>query len=146
MSRVPVTRIELPELESSYRNSRRHVQHIFGPRIVEWPGYANMQIFMLIRQLDGFDPLKITKLRANSNSKLELDVAQCLFVAIACYAIYWRAAYVGMVCGCPDREWEYTSCYSSYSSQSSFLIFWYNGILGCLHIASPQNFDLGRYF
>jgi len=34
-----------------------------------------MQIFMLIRQLDVFDPLKIRKLRANSNwnSKLELD-------------------------------------------------------------------------
>jgi len=34
-----------------------------------------MQIFMLIRQLDGFDRLKITELRANSNSnsKLELD-------------------------------------------------------------------------
>jgi len=61
---------------SSSGNSRRHVQHIFGPRIVEWPGYANMQIFMLIGQLDGFDPHKIRKLRANSNSnsKLELDV------------------------------------------------------------------------
>jgi len=35
-----------------------------------------MQIIMLIRQLDGFDPHKIRKLRANSNSnsKLELDV------------------------------------------------------------------------
>jgi len=34
-----------------------------------------MQIFMLMRQLDVFDPLKIRKLRANSNSnsKLELD-------------------------------------------------------------------------
>jgi len=73
--RVTGTRIEFRWLESSYRNSRRHVQHIFGPRIVEWPGYANMQIFMLIRQLDGFDPHKITKLRANSNSnsKLKLD-------------------------------------------------------------------------
>jgi len=35
-----------------------------------------MQIIMLIRQLDGFDPHTIGKLRANSNSnsKLELDV------------------------------------------------------------------------
>jgi len=35
-----------------------------------------MQIIMLIRQLDGFHPHKIRKLRANSNSnsKLELDV------------------------------------------------------------------------
>jgi len=35
-----------------------------------------MQMSMLIRQLDGFHPHKIRKLRANSNSnsKLELDV------------------------------------------------------------------------
>ena len=36
--------------------------------------YAHMHIIMLIRQLDGFHPHEIEKLRANSNSKLELDV------------------------------------------------------------------------
>jgi len=35
--------------------------------------YANMQIFMLIRQLDDFDRHKITKLRANSNSNSKLE-------------------------------------------------------------------------
>ena len=106
-NRVTGTRIEFPELESSSRNSRRHVQHIFGPRIVEWPGYANMQIFMLSRQLDGFDPLKITKVRANSNSnsKLELDEVwnsfdvirphaehRCglfLYACLACVCVCW---------------------------------------------------------